>query len=220
MNKYYSLLEEAYDKVERLIKDFETGKLEALPAFTVEETLELKILEVLNKIRNQIGDIIAGTVDENNPTVIMARSGSIGSTLYLAQMAACVGQQSIRGKRIENGYKNRTLSIFKEGDLGPAAKGFIKNGFKKGLNPYEYFYGAITGRDSLMDTALRTPKSGYLYRRLANALQDIRIEYDYTVRDAARKIIQFRYGDDGVDVAKSEGGTINVKKFIEMVKAK
>ena len=75
----------------------------------------------------------------------------------------------------------------------------------------------MTGRDSLMDTALRTPKSGYLYRRLSNALQDLRIEYDGTVRDANKKIIQFKYGDDSIDVSRSEGGTINVKKIVKEV---
>ena len=75
---------------------------------------------------------------------------------------------------------------------------------------------AMTGRDSLMDTALRTPKSGYLYRRLANSLQDLKVEYDYTVRDAAKRIVQFQYGEDGIDVSRSEGGKINVKKIIEI----
>ena len=75
----------------------------------------------------------------------------------------------------------------------------------------------MTGRDSLMDTALRTPKSGYLYRRLANALQDLKIEYDRTVRNATKDIIQFQYGDDSIDVSKSEGGTINVVNAIHDV---
>ena len=78
----------------------------------------------------------------------------------------------------------------------------------------------MTGRDALMDTALRTPKSGYLYRRLANALQDIKLEYDYTVRDANKGIVQFKYGEDGIDVSKSEGGTINVAKIVKEVSEK
>ena len=53
-----------------------------------------------------------------------------------------------------------------------------------------------------MDTGLRTPKSGYLYRRLANALQDLRVEYDETIRDSNNNIIEFKYGDDGIDVSK------------------
>jgi len=70
-----------------------------------------------------------------------------------------------------------------------------------------------------MDTALRTPKSGYLYRRLANALQDMRIEYDNTVRDASGKIIQFNFGDDGLDVSKTEGGNVNIQRIVREVKA-
>jgi DNA-directed RNA polymerase subunit A' len=76
---------------------------------------------------------------------------------------------------------------------------------------------AMTGRDSLMDTALRTPKSGYLYRRLSNAMQDLKVDYDTTVRNASKKIIQFSYGEDGIDVSKSEGGKVNVKRIIESV---
>ena len=147
----------------------------------------------------------------------MATSGAIGSILNLTQMSSCVGQQALRGKRIEKGFTGRTISIFKKGDLSAESRGFIKSGFKDGLNPYEFFYHAMTGRDSLMDTALRTPKSGYLYRRLANALQDLKIEYDNTVRDANKTIMQFTYGEDGIDVSKSEGGSINVKKIVDEV---
>ncbi len=147
--------------------------------------------------------------------MIMADSGARGNLLNLAQMAACVGQQAMRGKRIEKGFFDRTLSCFKRGDLGPEAHGFISNGFKTGLNPYEFFFGSVTGRDSLMDTALRTPKSGYLYRRLSNTMQDLKAEYDGTIRDASGNIIQFEYGEDGIDVSKSENGIINVKRIVK-----
>ncbi|PIN72736.1 hypothetical protein COV21_01225 [Candidatus Woesearchaeota archaeon CG10_big_fil_rev_8_21_14_0_10_45_5] len=76
----------------------------------------------------------------------------------------------------------------------------------------------MTGRDSLMDTALRTPKSGYLYRRLANAMQDLKAEYDGTVRDSNNRIIQFKYGEDGIDVSRSVAGKVDVKKIIESVR--
>ena len=75
----------------------------------------------------------------------------------------------------------------------------------------------MVGRDSLMDTALRTPKSGYLYRRLANALQDLKVEYDGTVKDAGTRLVQFHSGEDGIDVSKSEGGSIDVKRIINTV---
>ena len=210
-------LSKAEQEVHNLIQAFREGKLEAFPGRSVEETLELKILEMLNKARNKCGNIVQEFANKETHTIVMAASGARGNPLNLAQMAACVGQQAMRGKRIEKGFMGRTLSCFRKGDLSPSARGFIRDGFKKGLNPKEFFFGAITGRDSLMDTALRTPKSGYLYRRLANAMQDLRVEYDESVRDATGKIIQFEYGEDGVDVSKSEKGTINVQKIIDSV---
>ncbi len=210
-------LDAAKKEVNSLITLFKEGKLEAFPGKTMQETLELKILEVLNKARNETGRIVATHADKRSHTMIMAESGARGNLLNLAQMAACVGQQAMRGKRIEKGFEQRTLSHFKKNDLGTEAHGFISNGFKTSLSPAEFFFGSMTGRDSLMDTALRTPKSGYLYRRLANAMQDLRVEYDNTVRDASKKIIQFEYGEDGIDVSKSENGVINVKRIISTV---
>ena len=208
-------LDTARSEVDSLIVQFNEGKLEAFPGKTMQETLELKILGVLNKARNETGRTVANYADKRTNTMIMAESGARGNLLNLAQMAACVGQQAMRGKRIEKGFDLRTLSHFKKNDFSSEAHGFIANGFKTGLTPAEFFFGSMTGRDSLMDTALRTPKSGYLYRRLANAMQDLKVEYDNTVRDASKKIIQFDYGEDGIDVSKSENGQINVKRIIK-----
>ncbi|MEE9525598.1 MAG: DNA-directed RNA polymerase subunit A' [Candidatus Woesearchaeota archaeon] len=216
--KIREILNKAEDDVNNLINLYHQGKLEIFPGRTAEETLELKILELLNKARNGTGQVVAEHLNKNTGSSVMSDSGSRGGPLNLAQMAACVGQQAMRGKRIEKGYLGRTLSSFKKGDLSSNARGFIRDGYKSGLTPYEFFFGAITGRDSLMDTALRTPKSGYLYRRLANAMQDLKVEYDDTVRDASGKIVQFRYGEDSIDVSKSENGTLNIKRIIDSVK--
>ena len=210
-------LKEAEQKIHEYIDLYKKSKLEALPGKSIEDTLEIRALEILNKVRNKIGGVITDSAIQGNSTIIMALSGAKGNLLNLAQMAACVGQQSLSGKRIDKGYLNRTLSMFKTGDLGPEARGFIRSGFKSGLSPFEFFFHAMTGRDALMDTALRTPKSGYLYRRLSNALQDIKIEYDGTVRDANKSIVQFKYGEDNVDVSRSNSGNINVKDIIKEV---
>ena len=205
---------EAAATVKEHIKQHEEGTLQAFTGKTLSETVELKILQALDGARNKSGEIVNTCSLKETGTIAMIRSGGRGKNLNLAQMAGCVGQQAMRGKRIDLGYHGRTLSHFKEGDLSPEARGFIKGGFKQGLSPAEVFFMGMTGRDALMDTALRTPKSGYLYRRLANALQDLKVEYDYTVRDAS-KIVQFMYGEDGIDVSRSEGGTINVKKIVQ-----
>jgi len=215
--KAKDLIKNSTKDVENLIERYNQKKLKAFSSKTVEETLELMIMQKLNEVRNKIGEMISNNANEKNNAIIMATSGARGNILNLAQTAMIVGQQSLRGKRIEKGYRGRTLSLYSRGDLGAESRGFVRHSYKRGLNPVEFFFHAMTGRDSLMDTALRTPKSGYLYRRLANALQDLKVEYDYTVRDANKTIIQFVYGDDNIDVSKSENGTIDVKKIIAEV---
>lgn len=214
--KIKEIKNESYKEVNKLIKAYNDGTLENLPGRELDETLELRILERLNLARNNIGKLIEKNVGQDTSLMIMIKSGARGNFIQLAQMVGCVGQQALRGGRINKGYKDRTLSCFKQNDKGPAANGFIDASFKSGLKPYEFFFMAMTGRDSLMDVALRTPKSGYLYRRLANSMQDLKVEYDKTVRDAAKRIVQFQYGEDGIDVSKSEGGKINVKHIIEL----
>jgi DNA-directed RNA polymerase subunit A' len=206
-------VEKAMEDVESILEKYHSKELEPLPGRSLRETLEIRILGALNRARNAAGDIVAEQSKEDNPIMIMTRCGR-GKLLNLAMMSACVGQQSMKGQRIGEGYYERSLPCFRRKDLGASARGFIRNGFKKGLQPAEFFFGAMTGRDSLMDTALRTPKSGYLYRRLSNAMQDLKVEYDNTVRDCSGQIIQFEYGEDGIDVARSEQGTINVLKII------
>jgi DNA-directed RNA polymerase subunit A' len=207
------IISKAEKDVAKLLEKYKEGKLTPIPGKSDRETLEVNILMLLNKARNDAGDVAAKTSRHSN-TIDMLKSGARGNIINIAQMGALIGQQDLRGSRIDKGYANRTLSCFKQGDLGMDAHGFIRNSFKSGLKPHELFFMAMTGRDGLMDTALRTPKSGYLYRRLANAMQDLKIEYDFTVRDASKKIVQFNYGEDGIDVSKSEGGVINVKKII------
>jgi len=195
------IIKEAEEKTNKIIEAYYDNSLELIPGKTKEESREIKILQTLNEIRAKIGKVVKEEFPKENPVSMMIASGAGGNILNITQIACSVGQQSLWARRISLGYTNRTLSFFKENDLSPKAKGFIYNPYIKGLEPYEFFFGSMTGRDALMDTALRTPKSGYLYRRLANALQDLKVEYDETVRDASENIVQFKYGDDGLDVS-------------------
>jgi DNA-directed RNA polymerase subunit A' len=211
------ILKKSEKECEKLIKQFQEGNIEPYPGKTQEETVEIKIQTELNKARNETSKIISENAKKDTHTLIMAKCGAGGKMLNIVQMSACVGQQSTKGGRIDKGYSGRTLSCFKKGSRDPTSRGFVYSGFKDGLKPHEFFFGALTGRDSLMDTALRTPKSGYLYRRLANSMQDLKVDADKTVRDSSNQIIQFKYGDDGVDVSRSEKGTINIKRIIREV---
>lgn len=191
----------AQKKTKEIIDSYENGTIEILPGKTPEESREIKILQSLNEVRTKAGKVVEENFPEENPVSKMIKAGSGGNMLNITQIACSVGQQALWGNRINIGYKDRTLSFFKPSDLSPEARGFVKSSFMGGLRPDEYFFHSMTGRDSLMDTALRTPKSGYLYRRLSNALQDFRSEYDGTVRDSNNQIMQFKYGGDNKDVS-------------------
>ncbi|MDD5699896.1 MAG: DNA-directed RNA polymerase subunit A' [Candidatus Nanoarchaeia archaeon] len=196
------IIKNAEKKTEEVIESYNSKTLEIIPGKTREESRELKILQILNEVRSKISEVVKEEFPAENPVSYMIKSGSGGNILNITQMACSVGQQDLEGKRIDIGYNDRTLSFFRRGDLGPKARGFINSSFMEGLKPEEFFFQAMTGRSSLMDTALRTPKSGYLYRRLASALQDLRKEYDGTIRNSNGNIIQYEYGGDGLDVSK------------------
>ena len=196
------IVKKAEEKTGRIIEDYDNGSLELIPGKNLEETRETRILQILNEVRSEVGNVVKENFPVEGNVNKMITSKAAGSMLNITQIGCIVGQQSMRQSRIDFGFTGRTLSFFKKGDLRPEARGFIKSSFFSGLKPSEFFFGAITGRDSLMDTALRTPKSGYLYRRLVSALQDLKVEYDETVRDASENIVQFIFGDDGKDVAK------------------
>ena len=195
------IIKEAEEKANKIAESYFNDTLESIPGKTREESREIKILKNLNEVRTKIGKIVKKEFPKENPVNTMILSGAGGNILNISQISCSVGQQVLWAKRINFGYTGRTLSFFKEKDLSPLAHGFIYSSFMEGLKPHEFFFGAISGRDALMDTALRTPKSGYLYRRLANALQDLKVEYDGTVRDASGNVVQFIYGDDGYDVS-------------------
>ena len=214
------VIKDAEKKVDKILEDFYAGTIDLIPGKSDEESREIHMLKALNEIRTKIGEIVKINFPDENPVSPMMKSGGGGKIMNITQMASCVGQQTFAGGRVSIGYNNRTLPFFKKGDLSPRARGFIKSPFIKGLRPEEFFFQAMTGRDSMMDTGLRTPKSGYLYRRLASALQDIRAEYDGTIRDSGNNIIQFKYGNDGVDITKLHtGGKLEPGEAIGLVTA-
>ncbi|GAB6102511.1 DNA-directed RNA polymerase subunit A' [Thermococcus atlanticus] len=215
IDRIREIIREAEEKVNRLIEAYERGELEPLPGKTLEETLESKIMAVLAEARDNAGKVAERYLGMTNHAVIMAKTGARGKILNITQMAAMLGQQSIRGKRLYRGYRGRVLSHFRPNDLGARARGFVVNSYKSGLTPQEYFFHAMGGREGLVDTAVRTAQSGYMQRRLINALQDLKVDYDGTVRDPTGIIIQFRYGEDGIDPMRSWGGkTLDVDRVI------
>src|ERR671911_28837 len=211
-----SVIEKAYDKVYDLIRQYNDGSLPLTRGLAPEEALELYVVNELSRARDRAGRTADRAFPDDNSGIIMASTGARGSTLNIGQMTAALGQQSIRGRRITKGYRDRSLPHFKPNDANPDSKGFVKSNYRDGLSPLEFFFHAMGGREGLVDTAVRTQQSGYMQRRLINALEHLKIEYDQTVRDPHGNIIQFVYGEDGIDPAKSDHGeAVNISRLIE-----
>ena len=209
-------IEETYAKVYDITDQQNKGTLRPIRGMTTAETAEALITYELGEARKRAGITANSNLADNNAGKIMATTGARGSDLNVGQMAGALGQQSRRGKRLHTGYSNRTLSHFKEHDDNPGSHGFVKSNFRDGLSALEFFFHAMGGREGLVDTAVRTQQSGYMQRRLINALEHVRLEYDGTVRDPHGHIVQFLYGEDGIDVAKSDHGeAFNVNRLIE-----
>src|SRR5690348_14919145 len=209
------VVQKAYDNVHDLILQYDQGTLPLTRGLSPEEALELYVVNELSRARDRAGKTADRAFPDNNSGVIMASTGARGSTLNIGQMTAALGQQSIRGRRIYKGYRYRALPHFKTNDTNPDAKGFVKSNYRDGLNPLEFFFHAMGGREGLVDTAVRTQQSGYMQRRLINALEHLKIEYDRTVRDPHGNIIQYLYGEDGIDPAKSDHGeAVHISRLI------
>ena len=210
------LIEEARVEIVEMIEQLRRGQLEPIPGRTPEESLEIKIINRLQELFRKSQEVAVNYMDPFNDVFIMARTGARGSETNIAQMVAMLGQQVVRGRRIHRGFRKRTLAHFKEDDLSPEAKGFVKGNFRYGLKPTEVFFHAAAGREGLVDTAVKTSQSGYMQRRLINALNDIVVLHDGTVRDAYGNLIQVKYGEDGVDPMKTyHGDPVDIDRLIE-----
>jgi len=213
----------ASEGVEQALEKFgkDGKKYDARPGRTPRETLEEDIMVMLDKGKQEAGDIAKDELNKSgstNAAVNMAISGARGSMDNLTMMAASIGQAKVRGKRLERGYDDRVLPHFKRGGRGARDRGFISSSFKRGLEPTEFFMLSVSGRESLVDTAVRTAKSGYMQRRLINAMDDLKVFDDdmLSVRNTANRIIQFSYGEDGIDPSRGvHGSPFNIDVIVD-----
>jgi DNA-directed RNA polymerase II subunit RPB1 len=196
--------------VEGFVREVQIDDMEALPGMTIRETFESKTKAALDNARNNAGDKAFAGMKPCNNVGTMVKSGSKGSSTNVSQMTAAVGQQSLEGKRLPFGFKYRVLPHFPKDDYSPASCGFVENSYLRGLTPQEFFFHAMGGREGLIDTAVKTAETGYIQRRLVKALEEIMIKYDGTVRNSLGDILQFVYGEDGLDAVHIEGQKLDI----------
>jgi DNA-directed RNA polymerase II subunit RPB1 len=187
-----------------IIQELHVGVFENNTGKSNYEEFETRMNGILNKAREEGGKIGRKSLSKDNRFVIMVNAGSKGNNLNIVQMISCLGQQNVDGKRIPYGLEARTLPHYPKYDDSPSARGFVETSFVQGLSPQELFFHAMGGREGLIDTAVKTSKTGYIQRRLIKGLEDMKVAYDMTVRNGKNKIVQFAYGDDGMDSTKVE----------------
>ncbi|HII39080.1 TPA: DNA-directed RNA polymerase subunit A' [Candidatus Micrarchaeota archaeon] len=196
--------------VRTLTEKYKAGKLERKPGKTIKESFEEEIMGIVESIRDDCNEVVLKHVKKNafdfkgetkylNPAIVMAKSKARGALINIVQMCGVVGQQAIRGKRMHSGFQRRVTSHFKRGDISDEARGFVSSAYTHGLTPFEYFFHAAGGRDSVVDKGVNPAKTGYMQRRLINAMQDLYVAGDLSIRDAEGSLIQPKYGDDGHD---------------------
>lgn len=200
----HKIMERKKEEVTKRIQEVHLNLFENLTSKPNQEAFEDNIRVILQEIINECGKQVSANLDQKNRLTKMVTSGSKGSQLNISQMIACLGQQAIDGRRVAYGFNDRTLPHFHRFDDNAEARGFVENSFIRGLTPQEMFFHAMGGREGLIDTAVKTSDTGYIQRKLIKALEDARVHYDRTVRDANGHIIQFIYGEDGMDACSIE----------------
>ncbi|RVE44695.1 hypothetical protein evm_010653 [Chilo suppressalis] len=170
--------------------------------------LDRQYKNMLDSYTNNINNVclVEGLLEKfpYNNLQLMVQSGAKGSTVNTMQISCLLGQIELEGKRPPLMISGRSLPSFPPYDISPRAGGFIDGRFMTGIQPQEFFFHCMAGREGLIDTAVKTSRSGYLQRCLIKHLESLNVAYDHTVRDSDGSIVQFAYGEDGLDVLKCQ----------------
>lgn len=185
-------------EVLRMITEYEND-----PYVMTSEAFEVNLRETLRSTQGEIDKTIGAVLKPRNNIYIAVSAGSSGLPLNWGQIMGCVGQiMLVENTRITNKYGHRPLPTFHKHDNSAFARGFCAGSYIGGLNPMEFFYQVISSREGSINTQIKTSETGYVQRKLVKLLEDIKVEYDGTVRNANDKIIQCLYGDNGINTER------------------
>ena len=191
-------------EISHLITEIENNP-ELIDADTFEETIKSN----LASHKGVIEKMVMSKLDNSNNFYVMAKSGSKGKGINIMQMMGVLGQDILEFKRIQKTVNMRTLPHIFQNDDRATARGFIERSYLDGLTPQEFFFHNMASREGLIDTAIKTQDTGYISRKLMKGCEDIMVKYDSTIR-MNNKIIQFVYGDNGVDQIKQTIQKVNL----------
>jgi DNA-directed RNA polymerase II subunit RPB1 len=206
-------IQERKKQVEQVILQVHLDLFDNNTGKTNQQEFEDQVFGILNQATSDAGTLGQSSLSQENRLLSMVRSGSKGEPLNVAQMMACLGQTAIEGKRVPYGFTDRTLPHYKKYDDSAEARGFIESSFIRGLTPQEFFFHAMSGREGLIDTAVKTADTGYIQRQLIKSMEDLTVQHDGTVRDCNNNIVQYHYGEDGINPTKIETQSLPIGKL-------
>lgn len=198
------------DKVRTILKRAkrEMGLIKRQPGITKRE-FENRSNQMLNDARKKLAENTIRNLDRNNGFRATITAGSKGSPVNPSLIGVLIGQQNVEGGRIPDGFTDRPFVHMKKYADGPVAKGFIYENYRGGLGPISFFCHLMAGREGLTDSSIKTSEIGYTHRKLCKALEDLMCRYDGTVRNSRDEIVQFVYGEDGIDAGRQESQTVD-----------
>ena len=168
--------------------------------------LDAVMQSAFNKTTSEINNVVLPKhlvrLFPDNNMQTMTISGAKGSKVNASQISTLLGQQALEGRRVPTMVSGKTLPAFRPFDTSARAGGYVANRFLTGIRPQEYYFHCMAGREGLIDTAVKTSRSGYLQRCLIKHLEGVKVHYDHTVRDSDSSVLQFLYGEDSLDVTK------------------
>jgi DNA-directed RNA polymerase II subunit RPB1 len=170
-----------------------------------EKIRELKITSILDKARDMSMKIAKEELSEDNGFVGTVKAGSKGEYFNLIQISSLLGSQMHMGSRIQPVFnrEKRTLPHYpienQTLEQEFESRGFVKSSFLRGLNPQEFIFHSMAGREGISQTSMNTSSSGYTQRKMVKVMEDIQIKYDGTVRNTNNWVFQWNYGGDGFD---------------------
>jgi len=174
---------------------------------TFRARLDAEYKQALDEYTNKINKtcLPAGLITKfpDNNLQLMVVAGAKGSTVNTMQISCLLGQIELEGKRPPLMLSGKSLPSFQAFETKPQAGGFIDGRFLTGIQPQDFFFHCMAGREGLIDTAVKTSRSGYLQRCLIKHLEGLAVSYDHTVRNHDGTVVQFAYGEDGMDVSKA-----------------
>jgi DNA-directed RNA polymerase beta' subunit len=197
-------VKKAKTEVMKLTREVHLNALEDAITKDLITIYEGKVSGIANKVSDEVQKQILKTLDLTNRVNYIVKSGAKGDGINIQQMTCLLGQQIIDGKKVPLGFTDRSLPHYPRYENGMESRGFITSNFLEGLSPQEFFFHAMSGREGMIDTAVKTANSGYLQRKLVKATEDLKVAHDSTVRSSINDIIEFCYGEDGFNSTSLE----------------